>query len=158
VRILFTKTSPTHHALEVIRDDGTRERAVLETKSLMPHDLIHYAFESEAGLTRSFWGLVASGASFLALSGKDEAAMRDVPTEELSSTEMLVGALTGFLASRAQPKEFLGIVARMCEAHGRAAPAFLDEAFLGRFSARMRALLGHWRAVRHGEPMELPWP
>jgi hypothetical protein len=166
VRILFTKTSLTHHALEVVRDDGSRERAVLETKSLMPHDLIHHAFESEARLDRSFWGLLGAGFGFLDLRasptrlqpGKDEAASRAVPSDELVTTEMLVGALTGFLRGKAPQKAFLEIVAGMLGAHGKPMPDYLDEAFLARFSERFRGLLGRWNAAKKGEPMELHWP
>ena len=158
MRIAFTKTSMTHHALEIVRADGSREEALLETKCFMPHDLIHYALESEAGLRRSFWGLVGAGHSFVELNAKDMMSGAGVPRDELATTEMLVGALTGFLLGKAAPREFLAVVENMFGAHSLPMPAFMDEAFLATFSETMRRLAGRWRAAKKGEPMTLDWP
>ncbi len=41
MKTTFTKVSLTHHTLKVERDDGSTEEVTLETKSFVPHDLIH---------------------------------------------------------------------------------------------------------------------
>lgn len=64
MKVRFTKTTPTHHLFEIVRNDGSREEALIETKSFMPHDLIHLAYESTAGLKESFFGKLASGTTF----------------------------------------------------------------------------------------------
>lgn len=158
MRILLTKTSMTHHKLEVVRDDGSREEALLETKSFMPHDLIHYALESEARLSMSFWGLVSRGHRFLDLNAKDPMAGSGVPRDELGETEMMVGALTGFAQGKVSPVEFLGLAGGMFRAHGKPMPPYLTLDFLRSFSERLRALLGQWRAAKKDETIELTWP
>ena len=52
--IRLTRLTNERHRLEVVRDDGTREARELETRSALPHDLVHYAVETEAGLGASF--------------------------------------------------------------------------------------------------------
>ena len=54
--IKFTNVSPTRHRFEMIREDGSREQADLETKTFLFHDLLHFAVESEAFLADSFYG------------------------------------------------------------------------------------------------------
>ena len=61
MRIVWTKLTGERHAFEVIRDDGSRDRAELETRSLLLHDLVHYAVEAEAGLQHAFYGKLAAG-------------------------------------------------------------------------------------------------
>jgi hypothetical protein len=50
LKLRFTRVSPTRHRLEYRREDGTGEAIAMETKSLLVHDLVHFAVESEAGL------------------------------------------------------------------------------------------------------------
>ena len=58
VRLSFVKMTDERHALEVVRDDGRRERVECETRSYLMHDLLHFAVESEAG---GLWGRLAAG-------------------------------------------------------------------------------------------------
>lgn len=81
-----------------------------------------------------------------------------LPMDELGDTEMLVGALTGFLQRKPAPAAFLGIVAGMFAAFEKPPPPFLTEEFLAAFLDRLRPPLGRWRAVKKDEPMELQWP
>ena len=37
-------------------------------------------------------------------------------------------------------------------------PAWLTPAFVERVQARMRGLLGQWKATPYGAEMALPWP
>src|SRR3954454_19930968 len=48
MRIVFRKLSDERHTLEIVREDGRREEVDCETRSLLVHDLLHLAVESEA--------------------------------------------------------------------------------------------------------------
>ncbi len=50
----FTKLSDERHRFEYRRPDGTGEAIEMETRSLLRHDLLHFALEREAGLRGSF--------------------------------------------------------------------------------------------------------
>lgn len=158
MRIILTKTSLTHHRLEVIRDDGTCESAVLETKTFAPHDFIHYALESIAGLQGSVFGLIARGHGLVELNGKDAMRGASVPRSELVVTEMVAGALTNIVKGATDDIAFLRMMRDAFAAHDLPMPTYLDADFLHAFRQRMRALLGHWRALAKGTPMELDWP
>ena len=64
-------TVPTSHRLEVFRDDGSCECVELETRSLLLHDLVHYAIEAQAEIRTGFYGLLASGTTLAALGDRD---------------------------------------------------------------------------------------
>ena len=55
--ICFTRTSNQRHRLDIVREGGACESRELETRSTLVHDLVHFAVETEARLTRSFYGL-----------------------------------------------------------------------------------------------------
>lgn len=44
-----------------IRTDGTHDQHEFETRSLMTHDLVHFAVESEAKARGGFYGTLAEG-------------------------------------------------------------------------------------------------
>lgn len=156
--IRLQKISPTHHRLEVTRQNGSQESAELETKSFLGHDLLHYAVEAEAGLEQSFWGLAAQGHSFVALSAKDEMKGATVPRDELGITEMVVGALTGFLQQPAEGQAVLDGLKNGFAAYNLQFPSYLTLEYFENVAERYRKLLGHWRGTPFGETMELAWP
>ena len=92
----FTRVSPTHHRFEYRRADGTGEAIEMETRSLLHHDLLHYAVESEAGLKGSFYGILAKIGGYEELTVAGGTALGG----EIAITERVVGALTGALQGR----------------------------------------------------------
>jgi hypothetical protein len=46
--IQLTGLTPSHHRFQIQRDDGSSEAVELETRSLLIHDLTHYAVEHES--------------------------------------------------------------------------------------------------------------
>jgi hypothetical protein len=62
MEVRLTKLSDHRHAVAVVRDDGSGERAEVDSRSFLRHDLAHFAVESELGLTGGYWGSVAAGA------------------------------------------------------------------------------------------------
>jgi hypothetical protein len=91
--VRLTRLSNSRHRMAIIRADGSSETHELETRSTLRHDLVHFAFETEAGLTESFFGLLAKGATLEALAGKGMESF--APGVEIGMTERIVGPLSG---------------------------------------------------------------
>lgn len=145
MQILLTRLSADRHRLVVERDDGSRIEAELETRSVLLHDLVHFAVEREAGLAGGFWGSVAAGADFDELA---EAAT-DAASGELWLAESLVGPLQSVWHGRLGVDEY---VARV----GPIAP-FVDREFVERVLERLRKLWGQWRGTPFHETLRLEW-
>ena len=151
----FTRVSPTHHRFEYRRPDGTGEAIEMETRSLLFHDLLHYAVETEAGLKGSFYGILAKIGGYEELSVAGGAALGG----EVAITERVVGALTGALkAEGLDPEAFLAQFAEFLEAYGERPPRWLTQAFVLAVKERMRQLEGRWKATPFGQTMELAFP
>jgi hypothetical protein len=151
----FARISPTHHRFEYRRADGSGEAIEMETRSLLFHDLLHYAVESEAMLRGSFYGILGKIGGYEELSVAGGAALGG----EIAITERVVGALTGALhddeldeaAFIAQASEFLDI-------YDERAPRWFTPAFVAAVRERMRQLLGRWKATPFGQTLELRFP
>lgn len=154
MRILLTRLTNDRHSLEVLRDDGSREVAILETRSYFVHDLLHYAVESSAGLREGFWGALARGSTLAELNDRtSDIAMGNPNTAMI---ELAAGVLSGALKGRT-PAELVAGLGNYLEATGKEMPPWFTEAFVADVQERMRRLLGHWKATRFGEAMELHW-
>lgn len=158
MQIAFQKISNDHHRLTIKRVDGSSETAILETKSLLLHDFIHLAVELEAGLKESFWGLVASGASFLELAGKDEMQGADIDRTEVGITEFVVGALTGAVQRSVPPIELIAGMKKFFVASNQTFPAYLTADFIERTLERLRHIRGAWKATAFGDVFIVEWP
>lgn len=153
--ILLTKLTDDRHRLEIVRRDGSREASTLETRSYLLHDLLHLAVETEAGLAGGFWGLLSRGRTLVEMNDRTGQAMGDA-SNELLAVEQIVGVLTG-AAKGAPPADVLAALHAWTEAEERTLPAWLDESFIMRAQARLRAFMGHWRATANGQTMRMRW-
>jgi hypothetical protein len=149
LRLRFTRISNDLHRFEAIRPDGGVEKRELETHSFLPHDLVHYAIESEAGLRNSFYGQLARGA------GYDD--MVDQGAEGVR-TEMVVGALQGAIARQADAETFVASVKETWANIGKPPPEWLTPDLVTRALERLRQIQGRWRATPFGQAMELEFP
>lgn len=140
----FTRLSPTHHRFEAVRDDGTREAREFETRSLLLHDFVHLALESEAGLMTGFYGALARGASYAAPRSESEAM----------AIEAVVGPLQGALKGEVDPHTFVARLHATQASNGSDAPDWLTPELIARTLERLRQLRGQWRATAFGETME----
>ena len=156
MQIHLTKLTDDRHRLEIVRADGSRDGVTLETRSLLVHDLLHLAVEGEARLEAGFWGCLARGKTLAEMNDRTGGAMREY-TAEMMVIEQIVGGLTG-ATKGGEPAAVLAGLASWAGATGRTLPAWLDEPFVTRVQQRMRALVGHWRATRHGQTMTVSWP
>jgi hypothetical protein len=150
MRIELTKVTDDLHRLAIHRDDGTTETALLETRSFLLHDLVHYAVEAEAGIADGFWGLLSTGTPMARLSDRTT-PMGEGLGPGIALAERLTGPMQSVWHGRLDPELYVE--------HGeRAAPGIVDLAFVERVRARLRRLWGHWRATPFRSVMELRWP
>lgn len=156
MRIAFRKIDDEKHALEIGREGGRVESVECETRSYLVHDLLHYAVESEAGLEGGFWGLLAAGRTLADMNDRTGKSMAGA-SPELPAIEQIVGALHP--SARGVPAaEIVAGVKRFAEALGAEPTPWITVPFVEGVQERMRRLMGHWRATRVGERMELAWP
>ena len=151
----FTKLSDERHRFEYRRGDGSGEAIEMETRSLLTHDLVHYAVESEAGLRGSFYGILARIGGYEELTVAGGAALGG----EIAVAERIVGALQGALAQdELDEAAFLAQVTEHLELFDERAPRWLTPAFVAAVRERLRQLTGRWKATPFGETMELEFP
>ena len=146
------KISPTHHTLEYEREDGSSEKKEFESKSLLMHDFIHFALESEAHLKNGFFGLLDQGYSYDELSNKEPS---DFPKEEGMEVEMVVGPFTGIVKESVAVADLIHFLERIFEAHGKQLPLWITRQLLERAHKRYKRVVGEWNSLEFGETLEL---
>jgi hypothetical protein len=119
------------------------------------HDLLHFAFETEAGLTQSFYGLLAAGRTLSDTVPDGSSAGLGFPTAEAQLTERIVGPLTGVVQGKFDAPALLTAIRQLQEAHGEPMPEWLTEALIHRAADRFRRLYGQWRSTPFEATMEL---
>jgi hypothetical protein len=150
ITLRFTRLSPTHHRLDIVRPNGGRESVELETKSFLFHDLIHFAVETEARLGDSFFGKLAAGQTYAQVTAKG------VPLSgEVLNTERVIGPLTGVVRGDVEVGAFQAGLENMFGALGEPVPGFVTDNFVTAVCERYRALVGQWKSTPFGQTMEL---
>jgi hypothetical protein len=154
--IRLTRLTNERHRLEVVRDDGSRETRDLETRGALPHDLVHYAVETEAGLRASFYGRLARGESYEALTAEPSG------DAEALQTEAVVASIQGFVKkdawSGADPEGLARSIAAGFRSLHREPPAWLTGDLIARVRERLRRVQGQWRATTFHQTLELEFP
>jgi hypothetical protein len=156
MQIRLTRLTNERHRLELVRDDGTRESRELETRSTLLHDLVHYAVESEAGLKASFYGRLARGETY--------DAMTTVPATgpEAAQTEIVVVRIQGIAKndtwSAVDPQSFVEAIAAAFRVVGDEPPAWLTGNLVVRVRERLRRVQGQWRATPFHQTLSLEFP
>lgn len=143
--ILLTRVSESEHRFQIQRADGSSESAVINTRSFLVHDLVHFAVESELGERQAFYGLLASGRSLSEINDRE-----NPPSEAaLMRIEAWVGPLQSLCQGRGSKTALLG--------HFEQMNTPLEAAFVDAVLERMRQLLGHWKSTPFAETMRLEW-
>jgi len=154
--IRLTRLTNDRHRFEIVRDDGTREAHEMETRSTLLHDLVHYAVETEAGLRASFYGRLASGATYEALMTGPAAS------PEAMQTESVVVRVQGIAKNDSwrsvDPEDFAAAIAAGFRALEQEPPAWLSADLIVRVRDRLRHVLGQWRATPFHQALELELP
>ncbi len=155
MRIRLTKLDDRRHALEIERDDRSRERVELETRSSLHHDLTHFAVEQAAGMQHGFFGSLAAGKTLAELSGSGPAAPEY--TGAMLAIERAVAVLQGMAKSDEPPGVVYERIVALLAAQEASPPAWFTRALVADVHERLRRLLGQWKATPYGKTMELPW-
>jgi hypothetical protein len=154
--IRLTRLTNDRHRLELVRDDGTREARELETRSALLHDLVHYAVETEAGLSASFYGQLASGKTYESLTTEPSG------NPEAMQTEQVVVRIQGIAKNDAwsgvDPESFAKSIIAGSRALGHEPPPWLTGALIVRVRERLRRVHGQWRATPFHQTLELEFP
>lgn len=147
----FTRLDERRHALEVVRADGT-QRVELETRSTLHHDFTHLAVEELAPVEAGFFVELARGATL------EELARRaDAYTGAALQVERTVAVLQGLARSEEAPAALHARVVESLAVQAETPPPWFTAEFVTAVHARLRALLGRWRATPFGGSMEVTW-
>jgi hypothetical protein len=136
--------------------DGASETREVETRSALLHDLAHYAVEIEAGLTSAFYGLLARGIAYDALTSVPQANL------EARQTEVVVVLLQGIFKSddlaKTDPDRLAQNIVAGFRSTGAEPPTWVSPDFIIRVRERLRRGHGQWRATPFHQTMELEFP
>ena len=153
MQALITKCSQAKHRLCLVRRGASEPHAAdqmdLETRSLLLHDLVHYAVEAEGPLELGFWGTLEQGATLRELWAHEG---RRAPSPDLTLAETLVGPLQSVIGGRLSSERYVEL------AQGAGSPFPIDGAWVSRVRERVRKLMGIWAATPYGARLVLPWP
>jgi hypothetical protein len=154
--IRLTRLTNERHRLELVRDDGTREACELETRSTLLHDLVHYAVETEAGLNASFYGQLASGKTYDALTMEPSVDLEVMQTEQVVVRIQGIAKNDGW--SGVDPESLAASIIAGCRVLGHQPPAWLNGDLIVRVRERLRRVQGQWRATPFHQNLVLEFP
>jgi hypothetical protein len=158
--VQITKRADGTGVLKCLRPDGTETWQKQEGRHapfFALHDLTHFAVETELGVRKAFYGLIADGWSIEDTTGKgDKGPLPD----DAFFVENLVGTFDMERASgtRWTAAEFNDALARHAETSGRPAPRRLTDDDLARIRKRRAELFEQWQAIPAGGTLTLPFP
>jgi len=166
MQILITKGERADW-IEARRDDGSVARESVPQKGPVAHDLVHYVVESELGIERGFWGLVAAGnsperiAAMAKEAGHASAKRAEKPDPQFVQAiqvERIVEAFEAEFWSRGDDNDSLRAMAQAgCDQSLVSCPDLSDDA-IERARARLGALAEQWVRLSVGESLTLAWP
>lgn len=143
MQIRLQRLSNERHRLLVRRAGLADVERELETRSVLLHDLVHFAVEREARLADGFWGTLAAGANF------DELQHDAASHASVLRAERLVAPMQSVWNGRLPAARYVEML--------RDEMPFVTEAFVARVLERIRRLWGHWQGTPFREAMELTW-
>lgn len=163
--IRFTK-GPQADIIAIVRDNGTTADFTFPKKGPVPHDVFHVIVESELGLARGFWGMIADGADpqavgAIAAAGGHASAKRagtpDPAIVELIQAERLVECFEAESWSQGADNDGIRLMAAAGWNASKVPPLELPDAALGRIRKRIAAFSQGWQVLTTGGTMALPW-
>jgi hypothetical protein len=149
MQVAFTKLSAQQHRFALIRADGSREAVVLESRSYLVHDWVHFAVEAELPIVDGFYGQLASGMPLGRLNDRSRPMLE--AHGGLALAEALVGPMQSLHRGRLTREAYLALARPKL-------PGRVSAAFVERAQERLRRLTGFWRATPYGRDMVLGWP
>lgn len=147
MKMVFTKGKGKHDRLDIVSDAGPQPAIECPKQGIIPHDMVHFAVESEVATT-GFLGGIAAGGDAGYGAGADDPHHRAV--------ERLVETVQAE-AWGGQPyadADFIDLYRVTCAARGDT-PLALDAVVIAAIRARLAQLAGEWAAVPVGGAMTL---
>lgn len=141
MEIVITKISNDEHRIDIVRKDGSKATAILNSRSFLRHDFAHYAVEIEVPIKFGYWGLVAAGA---ALNGEGFTG------KDIALAETLAGPVQTLMRIEAEADKYLELLQRSL-------PKLATDELATRIFKRARSLAGQWRATSFGSSMHIAW-
>jgi hypothetical protein len=150
MKLAFTKSGGSNPAkydrLDIITDNGPLAPIDCPKQGIIPHDMVHFAVESEVASV-GFLGLAAAGSAGFT-TGNDDAHARAV--ERLVETVQA----EAWAAQAFAVDDFIGLYNLTCEARGDT-PLAIDAESLAAIRARVSRLTGEWQALPPGDALVL---
>jgi hypothetical protein len=147
VKLIFTKGGGKFDRLDIVTADGPLTPIDCPKQGIIPHDMVHFAVETEVAACGFLGGIAAGGDTGFA-AGTDNPHHRAV--ERLVETVQA----EAWAGTQTPDADFIAMYRVTCEARGDA-PLDLDVATLAAIRARLAELTVLWRAVPVGGTMVL---
>jgi hypothetical protein len=142
MKLFFTKGPGKVDWLDITTEAGPQPRIDCPKQRIIPHDMVHFAVETEIAAA-GFLQLIAKGGDSGVRAALDNAMAQSV--ERL--VEMFQGE--GWSDTRLDDANFIALYATTCDERGDA-PLPLTPALLQAIRARIDALSAQWQAVPVG--------
>jgi hypothetical protein len=123
----------------------------LEAKSYLKHDVVHFAYEREAKLRDSFYGMVNAGRDLKSLIPQAMRATSIDSSEEALTTEIIVGTLQGALTKETLSPDMDTRLADYITLQERSAPSHLTIDLLEHVFMEAKQLLTLYARLKTGE-------
>jgi hypothetical protein len=142
VKLTFTKGKGKTDRLDIVTAAGPQPPIECPKQGIIPHDMVHFAVESEVA-TLGFLGGIAAGGDAGFAAGADDPHHRAIERlVETVQAEAWGGAPT-------PDADFIALYEVTCEARGDR-PLALDPATLAAIRSRLSDLTARWQAVPVG--------
>src|SRR3954451_9092268 len=153
--------------IDALRADGSSVSTTFLHKGPIPHDAVHFYVESELGLGRGFWGMVASGqhpeqVQEIAKAGGHASASRGrVPDSDIVELILAERAVECFEAdlwggSASDADTFREAVSAGC-AQSLVPAIELSDAAISSVRGKLLDLRSRWSALPQGQAITLDW-
>ena len=150
MKLSFTKGSGKYDRLEIVAADGPRTAIDCPKQGIIPHDMVHWAVETEV-TAPGFLGLIAAGGDGGFRLGLDNRMAQSV--ERL--VEMFQGE--GWSGGPMADADFIALYRVTCEERGDT-PLPIGGETIAAIRARIADLTARWAAVPVGGQLVLEMP
>ena len=166
MQILVTKGERADW-IEARRADGSVEREHVPHKGPVAHDLVHFAVETELGMDRGFWGMIAAGHApqqivEMAKAAGHASAKRAITPDpdfvQAIQVERIVESFEAESWSGGSDNDSLRAMAEAGCAQSLVACPELTDVAIARVRDRLGGLAGQWSTLAVGETLALQWP
>ena len=147
MKLTFTKGKGKFDRLDITTMAGPQPPIECPKQGIIPHDMVHFAVESEV-TTLGFLGGIAAGGGQGFTAGDDNPHHRAV--ERLVETVQA----EAWAGTASADDDFIALYQVTCAARGDV-PLALDAAIIAAIRARLAALTARWQAVAVGGSISL---